>query len=628
MSRLMPDNASNAVSGKDTKKLADNKPNNNTQQSQNSWYAKLHPIGSDQQTTAPKRVLNLSIFFRIWLAVALVLIICGIVVFTQLFGHVKPTAQQVIEDTLLDTSKLLAASLQMPLQTGEMLTESYQKQLDSAFVYVPVASEPDDNIELANSSRLANSADKYRQVYKEEPAYRRKTYSSFRVYVTDSTGLVIYDSRPTSTNAEGQDYSRWNDVYLTLLGQYGARSTPDIDSKRDSSIMYVAQPIKDAAGQLIGVVSVGKPVDSVMPYLDNTRRRMLITMLLISIVALLLAGLVAWWLKQSISLVTHYTRELAEQTKKPYFYLGHELNSLTDTIESMKHRLENRAYVSDYVHTLTHELKSPLTAIRASSELLEDDGLDPDDRLMLNHSIGEQSIKMQQLIDRLLLLAKVEQPTFKLNRESIALLPLLNSLIKDSMPKLQQRQLPAIELFINDNLLNNADVIQSDFIEKTTVFADSFWLLQALQNVLDNAIYFAENKVVFNIYTNVEQAVTLTVFNDGKPLPDYALAKVFDRYFSLSHQRVIHINSTSQNSNEFIQPSQSYASANNQNSTMQTTPKKGTGLGLTLVKQVIEHHGGTVAIDNVQGNANANSSAGVIFSITLPLAKPSKNRVN
>lgn len=600
--------------------MTDNNPNNSAQQSQNSWYAKLHPIGHDQQTTAPKRVLNLSIFFRIWLAVALVLIICGIVVFTQLFGHVKPTAQQVIEDTLLDTSKLLAASLQMPLQTGEMLTESYQKQLDSAFVYVPIASEPDDN-----SSRLANSADKYRQVYKEEPAYRRKTYSSFRVYVTDNTGLVIYDSRPMSTNAEGQDYSRWNDVYLTLLGQYGARSTPDINSKRDSSIMYVAQPIKDATGQLIGVVSVGKPVDSVIPYLDNTRRRMLITMLLISIVALLLAGLVAWWLKQSISLVTHYTRELAEQTKKPYFYLGHELNSLTDTIESMKHRLENRAYVSDYVHTLTHELKSPLTAIRASSELLEDDGLDPDDRLMLNHSIGEQSLKMQQLIDRLLLLAKVEQPTFKLNREPIALLPLLNSLIKDSMPKLQQRQLPAIALFINNTLLNNAEVIQSDFIEKTTVFADSFWLLQALQNVLDNAIYFAENKVVFNIDTNVEQAVTLTVFNDGKPLPDYALTKVFDRYFSLSHQRAIHMNSTFQNSN---QPSQNYNSTNNQNPTMQTTPKKGTGLGLTLVKQVIEHHGGTVAIDNVKGDANANSSAGVIFSITLPLPKPSKNRAS
>ena len=577
------------------------------QTTQNSWYAKLHPIGTDQQIATHKRVLNLSIFFRIWLAVALILIICGIVVFTQLFGHVKPTAQQVIEDTLLDTSKLLAASLQIPLQTGQILEESYQKQLDSAFIHVPNAIQPITN-DYDKASRAAK--------YNPEPAYRRKAYSSFRVYITDNTGLVIYDSLSKLTNAEGQDYSRWNDVYLTLKGQYGARSTPDNNSTRDSSIMYVAQPINDATGELIGVVSVGKPVESVLPYLDNTRRRMLITMLVISIVALILAGLVAWWLKQSISLVTHYTSELAEQTKKPYFYLGHELNSLTDTIESMKHRLENRAYVSDYVHTLTHELKSPLTAIRASSELLEDHGLDDEDRQLLNQTIGEQSIKMQQLIDRLLLLAKVEQPTFKLNRQPIALLTLLNSLMKDSMPKLQQRQLPAIKLFINNKLSNNTDIIQSDFIEKTTVYADSFWLLQALQNVLDNAIYYAKSSISFNVDTTAEQAITLTLFNDGKPLPEYALTKVFNRYFSLSHQRY-----ANQSTTQLKPTSQNHDSTYDQYSAIQAIPRKGTGLGLTLVKQVIEHHGGTVAIDNVLADSKTNQSAGVLFSITLPLAK-------
>lgn len=51
----------------------------------------------------------------------------------------------------------------------------------------------------------------------------------------------------------------------------------------NSSIMYVAQPIKDESGSIIGVVSVGKPVMSVLPYLDNTRQRMLITALFISI---------------------------------------------------------------------------------------------------------------------------------------------------------------------------------------------------------------------------------------------------------------------------------------------------------------------------------------------------------
>ena len=256
----------------------------NSDVSQNNWYTKLHPMGTSQQQAQPKQPLNLSIFFRIWLAVALILIVSGIVVFTQLFEHVKPTAQQVIEDTLLDTSKMMAANLQEPVQSGQISNTAYQQQLDSAFIAQP-ASFKDHSIK-SKTAKTAYNLD-------NEPEYKQKTASSFRLYVTNSQGIVLYDSLPASDNAEGADYSRWNDVYLTLRGQYGARSTPDTNSTRGSSIMYVAQPIKDDLGHLIGVVSVGKPVDSVLPYLDNTRQRMLITTLLISIVSLILAGLVA-----------------------------------------------------------------------------------------------------------------------------------------------------------------------------------------------------------------------------------------------------------------------------------------------------------------------------------------------
>ena len=560
---------------------------NDTQNHHSNWYAKLHPIGTTQQTPKRKKLLNLSIFFRIWLAVALVLIICGVVVFTQLFGYVKPTAQQVIEDTLLDTSKLLAASLQIPLSTGQIYDEDYQAQLDAAFIGVPAM---DDSVGDINQT---------------------KSYSSFRIYVTDSKGVVVYDSLPKSESSEGSYYGRWNDVYLTLKGQYGARSTLRDYQQRDGSVMYVAQPIKDNAGDIIGVVSVGKPVASVLPYLDNTRNRMLITALLISIAALILAGLVAWWLKQSITLVTQYTSALAEDTKKPYFYLGHELNSLTDTIETMKHRLENRAYVTDYVHTLTHELKSPLTAIRASSELLEDDGLDGhildhDDRQMLIETVGEQSIKMQQLIDRLLLLAKVEQPTFKLNRQLTSLLPLLQSLIRDNSAKQQQQNLKPINIYINDEKMTDTVNLPADVLASTSVFADQFWLIQVLQNVLDNAIHFAISTIYIALHSTA-QTVTIDIFNDGKLLPDYAIDKAFERYFSLSHQ-----SQTAYHTTESAKPSHAT-----------NTPKKGTGLGLTLVKQVIEHHGGSVTIANIDAHHQANTEdvhSGVMVSLTLLLA--------
>lgn len=582
-----------------------NKADNSAHVSQSNWYAKLHPIGTAQQTTKPKRLLNLSIFFRIWLALALVLIICGVVAFTQLFGYVKPTAQQVIEDTLLDTSKLLAASLQMPLSSGQLYDEQYQTKLDAAFIGTPTISKTTD------------------------PEYKNKSPSSFRIYVTDDKGIVIYDSLPEPDNDEGQDYSRWNDVYLTLNGQYGARSTTLDHNQRDGTVMYVAQPIKDNADNLIGIISVGKPVASVLPYLDDTRNRMLITALLMSVAALILSGLVAWWLKQSISLVTQYTSALAEDTKKPYFYLGNELNSLTDTIESMKHRLENRAYVTDYVHTLTHELKSPLTAIRASSELLEDDGLDKEDQQMLIQSIGEQSIKMQQLIDRLLLIAKVEQPTFKLNRQLTPLLPLLQTLAKDNSAKLQQQHLVPIDIYLDNKRVTETATLSPNALANTSVFADQFWLVQVLQNVLDNAIHFADSTVSIYLHSIAQhgsaQTVTIDIFNNGKLLPEYAVDKAFDRYFSLSHQSQA-AEKTSEHLSDFsVENHSTFDTTQIQPSMASNTLKKGTGLGLTLVKQVIEHHGGQVTINNVHDDndkigTDKNQRSGVMVSLTLPLA--------
>lgn len=540
-------------------------PEPNAQNASN-WYAKLHPIGTAPARDTPTRPLNLSIFFRIWLVVALVLLLCGVVAFSQLFGYIKPTAHQVIEDTLADTSTLLAATLQQPLISKRLYDEDYQRQLDES-LQRRYATKKDINGIVSDDS-----------------------VASFRVYVTDAAGKVVYDSQPAPDNAETEDYSRWNDVYLTLRGEYGARSTVQ-PTYSDDAVMYVAQPIKNPAGNTIGVVSVGKPVASVLPYLSATRQRMLATALLMTGAALILAGLVAWWLKQSITLVTHYTRALAEDRQKPYFYLGRELNSLTDTIESMKHRLENRAYVSDYVHTLTHELKSPLTAIRASSELLEDEALDIEDRHMLSQTIGEQSIKMQQLIDRLLLLAAVEQPSFRLNRQPIDIVALLRSLLNDNNVKLQQSGLAPIAIHING--MSDADTTTDTLIY---IFADRFWLVQALQNILDNALYFAATSVQIQLYHHDNQ-LQLEIINDGKLLPEYALDKVFNRYFSLSRQSM-------------------ESATSDISATRASTHKKGTGLGLTLVKQVIEHHGGGVAMQNIRRDGADSSDAAQLPALT------------
>ncbi|MDH3379318.1 MAG: two-component system sensor histidine kinase CreC, partial [Gammaproteobacteria bacterium] len=86
-----------------------------------------------------------------------------------------------------------------------------------------------------------------------------------RVYVTDHNGIVVFDSDPNG--AEGQDYSAWNDVMLTLRGEYGARSSPVGSSgNKSETIAYVAAPVLEN-GKIMGVVSVGKPKQYVKQFL-------------------------------------------------------------------------------------------------------------------------------------------------------------------------------------------------------------------------------------------------------------------------------------------------------------------------------------------------------------------------
>lgn len=85
-----------------------------------------------------------------------------------------------------------------------------------------------------------------------------------RIYITDKQGIVIADSWQQDV---GKDYSQWNDVYLTLRGQYGARSTIEDPKDPLSTVMHVAAPIYHK-GEIIGSVTVAKSNRSVQPFID------------------------------------------------------------------------------------------------------------------------------------------------------------------------------------------------------------------------------------------------------------------------------------------------------------------------------------------------------------------------
>lgn len=460
-----------------------------------------------------KKRLSFSIFVRIWLTFALITLLSSSLALYYVQKTVRPSAKRVVEDSLVDTSVLL-----------------------SHIVADDVADLSKDELNQSLNAKLSHAF-----TNPDEPLwYHQKSKSTYHIYITDGTGVVIYDSRGASV---GADFSRWNDVYLTLRGKYGARST-DIGGH---SVMYVASPIV-SDGQIIGVVSIGKPTQTLIPYINKSTDEIIKIILTIMAITLTTATLMAWWLRRSIDSVNRYTKGLAS-TAPPHFYLGRELNELMSSIHTMKDTIENKAYVSEYVHTLTHELKSPLTAIRASSEILTDE-LSLAEREQFTGIILSQTDKLTALVDKLLTLAKIEQPTFKLTMSDVDLDALIQTCLNQQSATL--KQLGKTVQFTKSSI---------------HIRADEFWLTQAVQNVIDNAIYYGKSAIAIYI-SQTETDTFIHIKNDSDTLEDFIIKQAFERYFSMGNSH----------------------------------RQKSTGLGLTLVKQVIELHGGAVSFGQDKDN--------------------------
>lgn len=463
--------------------------------------------------------LSLRIFLVYFFFVGLT----GWFVLRTVMDEIRPGVRQSSEETLVDTANLLAEILQADVKRGT-LDQSRLPEMLRAYG----ARSPQADIWGVN-----------------------KTAVNHRIYVTDARGIVLLDSLG---QAVGQDYSRWNDVYLTLRGQYGARSSRESADDPESSVMYVAAPIRDGE-KIIGVVSVSKPNRTLQPYIDRSQRRLAWLGAGLIVLGLLVGAGLSWWLSRSLDRLTRYAQAVSEGRRAELpRYRGGEMAQLAGAVERMRVQLEGKDYVERYVHTLTHELKSPLAAIRGAAELLEGE-MPAEQRARFVGNIAGESERLQQLIERLLNLAQVEQRQGLEERVPVAMHELASELIDERMARVQGVQ------------LENAIPPQA------TVHGERFLLRQALGNLLDNALDFTPAGGVIRFDAQPEgEGWRVELFNQGEAIPEFALPRLTERFYSLPRPE---------------------------------SGRKSTGLGLNFVAEVATLHGGELSVENVDGGVRA-----------------------
>jgi two-component system sensor histidine kinase CreC len=392
----------------------------------------------------------------------------------------------------------------------------------------------------------------------------QKQQVGMNLYVTDAAGVVIFDSE--DGKREGQDYMSKRDVRLTLSGQYGARSSREAEEDSTTSIMYVAAPLGPRHAPR-GVVTVFKKQADALPMIAERRAVMIQAIVIIGTGILLLIAAVFWWVYQPIGILTKYAKavEKGQRPPKPLLGAGREVNALYHALETMREALEGRRYVEHFTQTLTHEMKSPLAAIRGAAELLDEE-MPEEQRRRFLENIRAESQRAERLISRLLELAGVESRSHLDVTEIVDFVAIVEAAMEEARPAAENAR---VEM-----------ALQAPE-SRPTVKGDRFILRAAVSNLLENAMEFSPPDSTVTVTIEVEKdEVFLRIDDQGPGVPDYAREKIFERFYSLRHHH---------------------------------SGRKGTGLGLNLVREAADLHRGAITLVN-------RPNGGARATLCLPLS--------
>jgi signal transduction histidine kinase/Na+/proline symporter len=246
-----------------------------------------------------------------------------------------------------------------------------------------------------------------------------------------------------------------------------------------------------------------------------------------------------------------------------------ELKQLTEQLQAANEQLLlTDKLKDDFLATVTHEIRTPLTSIKALSEILYDnDDLEHEERQHFLSTIIKESDRLSRLINQVLDLEKLESGKARVSNETVY----LEGIIEDSLETIEQ-------------LAKDKGVKIKKIIDKKlpTFQGDKDRIMQVMVNLLSNALKFTEpSKGIITITCyNEDKNLYVNVIDDGAGISKDYQELIFDKFYQAHDQTI--------------------------------KKPKGSGLGLTISKRIIELHNGKIWVESEVGKGSK-------FSFMIPL---------
>jgi len=407
------------------------------------------------------------------------------------------------------------------------------------------------------------------------------------IYITDKDGFLILDSRGLSLGTDMKTHSEVDSALLgyqgitrisnePVVGPWKARGI-NIEYLFKPEFLHVSSPIYDNRQEVKGVLVLVAPMLDLM---DKSRLYWFI--FYIFLIALFFGALGSYRISRNIRRVEKYAREAFKDKNVSIPNVNVQFNKLAVAIEEARSEVELKDDVEEYIDTLAHELRTPITGIRLTAEnlltpmgienYLQEEKNDKKRKALTKEfkkrrefirNILDSNKQMDSLVSRLLALSRIERRDKLTELEKLYLLPIIENVLKVYGTHNQ--------LIVSKNITINLD----DIDKKSTVFAEKILLEQALGNILKNAIEFSPKGGTITVKASESNtSVTIVVLDEGPGIPPHVSTKLFTRFFSVARP---------------------------------DTGDRGNGLGLRFVRKIMQLHGGEITLKNrlLQNGAEA-----------------------
>jgi two-component system sensor histidine kinase CreC len=443
-----------------------------------------------------------------------------------LFVH--RTSIESAKEVMIEVSALMSRIASENTINGEIDIVTFENLIGSYF------RSQSNTIHHANSQRLENLA----------------------IYLTDKDGLLILDSRDLKI---GKNMRHLSEVESALQGGRGitrvvaepvlgprkARGVA-IDYFYKPEFLHASNPIYGKNGEILGAIVV------VAPMFDLMNKDYLFEFIFyVFLISLIFGALGSYRISRNIKRLDKYISSLfsGEDVTPPD--LNVQFNKLALTIQNARSNVELKDAVEQYIDTLAHELRTPITGIQLTAETLLTPMSDKERKRFIKNILVSNK-QMDKLVTRLLDLSRIERRESLMKPQKLKILPIIENAIKA----------PTRTRTIASKNIN----IALEIDKKSTIFAEKILLEQAISNILNNALEFSPKEGIITIKASeTNTAVSIIMLDDGPGLPPHVLRNLFTRFFSVSRP---------------------------------DSGDRGNGLGLRFVRKIMQLHGGEVTLKN------------------------------